>query len=360
MRSCWILCLLAVTAPRAVQVARPQDDPIDELIERLPQVECDRTFQRGKGWQLTPEAQAMRQLIDEVVLSDAQWQRALLRTGAIRWRSRWPVDEPFAISTRVPRWLELGKITLRPCWSGWRESSVGLLKPAGCVMAWDDATRPALNRVLGPVPTEPTVITFEVEVLRGSGWSEDRNCFETLWSGTIDLPLEPVDHFDRVIPPASGEALERAVAHSLRISWYRSAADCPAIASLWLDPDIARDPILADIGLSLEIEVLDHGVVVETQHLIATDIEGPHELGAPPRWCAHFLKLCSLKSLPSALAEVGADRSRWSLRVRGTSRDALRLWHASARWQGELEIPLEELMQNYAQHDAELRAGGWR
>ena len=39
------------------------------------------------------------------VLTAEQWKRALVSTGALRVRERWPAGVPFAVSAREPEWL---------------------------------------------------------------------------------------------------------------------------------------------------------------------------------------------------------------------------------------------------------------
>src|SRR5262245_56797898 len=112
--------LVGLQAPGSLSTAFWTSEEVDELIERLPEVGCEARHVQGQGWVLEPDVVAMKELVESRRLTGAQWERALLHTGAIRWRNRWPADEPFAISVRVPAWLELGRIGVRPQWSNWQ------------------------------------------------------------------------------------------------------------------------------------------------------------------------------------------------------------------------------------------------
>ena len=51
------------------------------------------------------------------------------------------------------------------------------------------------------------------------------------------------------------------------------------------------------------------------------------------------------RCVPATAEADAAERARWSLRARGTGRGVLRLWYATRRWDGRVELSLDEALR---------------
>ncbi|HEX6885902.1 MAG TPA: hypothetical protein VF530_21185 [Planctomycetota bacterium] len=352
-----VLLLGAVTAlplqAPTPAAAGPQDLTllsVDALIDRLPPV-GEEWLREEDRWSLVPAAKEMKARLERGEgLSPAQWRRALIGTGALRSRERWPAEQPFALSMRSPGWLAVTQVRLVPRRAGLAPAEVGLLYRSTCgtFMGWKE--QEWSYQELGTLPVGRHHLVFDVTVERGSGF---RSAFfeeeekpappGVLWTGELALDVEVMATVDQAVPPASSPVLDEAVRRSISLAfddWSRGRT-----AILVVDPDIRGDPGLAGLGLSLSIDVLLGSALRESVHLIPSTrdpLAGTNSVHATRNQPISF---CALESPPPALERDPTAQAAWSVRVRGTSQQVWGLWEARRRWEGELWIPLSELIE---------------
>src|SRR5262245_52408814 len=107
--------------------------PLDELIDHLPRVGEEWIRASKSRWNLVPAAQELENRIEHgEAFTAQQWERALLETGALRVRKRWPQGEPFAVSMESPGWLGGKRLRLQPRSRELSAAQVGLLTRPRC------------------------------------------------------------------------------------------------------------------------------------------------------------------------------------------------------------------------------------
>jgi hypothetical protein len=364
MLICSLLAVLAAPLPSGAQDAAAEVVDlsaleVDELLERLsPLGREGRWDEVQQTWVTEPVVAELTRRIEECEpLTDAQWARALVRSGAVRMRSRWPEDRPLAVSMRVPRWLGVSQIRMQPRLAGLEPAEAGMLVSSSCGTYSSWVRQAALYQELGTLLPGPQHVAFDITVERGRSWHRRSPAAPqpgVLWSGALAFDVEIVPSIDDAVPPARGAHLDRAVHDSIGVSfstWWIDERN-QRTAILVLDPDVAGHPALASTALSLDVELVHQGRVVQEVRLRATAYD-PLALGnsvneAEPRTIA----FCTLRELPVACETDFAARAGWTLRVRGTSEGVHAIWEAETRWDGSLEIPISEAIE----HDAE-RAG---
>ena len=107
----------------------------------------------------------------------------------------------------------------------------------------------------------------------------------------------------------------------------------------WDDEDLAglflnETPALQNLGLSLEVELLEGTASRWKTQLVPRDRDPWREIGLGG----------GLLPLPRALEHDKDARRAWSLRVHGTNERILRDWKADRRWSGALDLGLDELL----------------
>lgn len=321
---------------------------LDELIERLPRIaqESDWIGDELVGgdrspWVTRPEVfELERRLEASVALSASQWREALVRSGALRLRERWPRGVPFAVSMRSPYWLPCGTVQLRSKGLHLRPARLVTPPPGLCGYTYDIAREAAAYQELGRLPPGRRELMFGLTVTRDDTTRHHRAPSAppleagTLVFGHVTFPVEITATLDDAIPPVGGGRWDAAVRESLGLAF---SGECRN-GCLVVDPDLVRYPELCGVGLSLEVEVLRGDEVVETVRVRATDEDhlalasaaedGPHEA----------IGFAKLESLPPALEAVLEAGREFSLRVRGTDRDVLTLWHCDRRYSGEFTV----------------------
>lgn len=337
--------------------------PLDELIQRLPAAGSE--WIRGASWRLVPVAQELKDRIEHgAELSGDQWKRALLSTGAVRMRSRWPSSEPLAISMKEVGWLPCTRVrleprdaTLAPVEAGW------LNGPGFCGTYSSQVEQSWLYQVLGELPLGRQTLVLDLTLERGrpfrSRFAKADEGFVApagvFFRGTLSFDVEIVATADEAVPPRSSSELDAAVRRTLSLAfddWAHGRA-----ALLVVDPDV-RDPALARLGLSLDIELRHGEELVQEMHLTASTYDplcssiSVHEAPDQP------FSFGVLGVLPIATEGDPAARAGWSARARGTSQHALQLWEADAYWSGEVRLSLDELIQREREVAPEGR-GPW-
>jgi hypothetical protein len=313
---------------------------------------------------LKPDVKAMQACVEARTLTDVQWVLALQHTGAIRWRSRWPAAVALAVSMRSPAWMGPGRITLEPRIRGWNAARVGEVFYGHCGTYAMQRARSARYQPLGPLPLDVREVVFDVVVERGHSWQErltGRNSADgspqhpfveraedpVVWRGVIQLPVEAVHTIDEAVPPATSRELDRAVGLALGAGfrWWHFDGQRARTAFLVLDPDADLFPELADMGLSLEVDVLQDGARVETVHLLGSDLDSLLASNSTSRSCGRLYASANLRSVPASAEGEASELSRYELRVKGTSQDVLLIWSAETRWDGDIVVPLEVALE---------------
>lgn len=354
------LFTLAAQAPTSEAPAVPRGAELDALIARLPEVGHESVWDTTRdAWIESPDVEAMKRCVAEHALTDVQWRRALLDTGAIRYRARWPEDEPYAISMREPRWMGLGRITMTPHVAGWRDASAGATFHGSCGVGTVEGEERALYQVLGSFGGRPDAVLFDVLVERGHSWIEplledkpapERGQHEVLWRGTLSLPVAVVESLSEAVPAVSSADIERAVASAIGIGFSERADAQRAYVSVW--PDRVRSSALRGVGLALEVRVEKDGRVQEVARLPGPNTSAFDVEGSGASRIFYTLDSISLKSLPRSFDAI--ELQRWRLRILGTDAGVLAFWKADRRWSGEIVVPLATAIEQEA---ARVRRG---
>jgi hypothetical protein len=355
----------------------PQGDVSDlarwttsELIDHLPRIGEEYERQPDVEWWVPRPAVAelRRRLIEETRLTDDEWQRALVRSAAIRMRERWPVDAPLALSIRIPAWLGVAQIKLTPQEGSLSCAYGGVLAPSGCGTC--DAADTAHDRYqeLGSLPLGRHRLVFDAVVERGDAAlffleadPEQLPKPGILWGGELALDVEIVPSARNVVPPVTSPELDAAITAAIGIGFIdQPNGDSERTAILVFEPSLAGKRLLETTALSLSIELRRDGryvqfgrmVVTENSSSAAADRAG----GSSPR----RINVIGLPALSPACEQPGPARGGWTLVIRGTSAGIERAWGTRGRWAGTIEIPLEDAIEREAARvGREGRRLGW-
>jgi hypothetical protein len=331
---------------------------LDELLARLPRVDQEQRYDAlTRQWVAVPAVEEMiRRLHSGAKLSDDQWRETLLRTGVLRFRSKWSADLSCAVSLRRPSWLPSAEVELFSNRCGVKSTEASWWSE-GCCQRTDVDERLAANfRTLGRLPLGNHELTFEASVnvrdrearaKYGLEWSSG-----LLWSAPLRVEVEIVPTLDDAIPPYQDAEIDAAVRESVSVSFPHWAGDCDPHIDLLRDT--IRHPVLADVAVSLCIEVVRERNTRETLQLVGGLLNDPVIDCTPSLDSANSSALsCELESNPSA-------QRAWSLRVSGTTDRIERLWGATRRWSGTIEIPLDEAIRRGAERESAFaRAQKW-
>lgn len=321
---------------------------LDQLIEQLPRG-SDRTWDRisNKLVQDPIAAEFGERIGRGELLSDDQWRAALVRSGAITIRERWPVGSPFAISLRVPSWLGAAQILVEPGSPNLCRASAGARGPQMCGVALQAEIERELYQDLGWLPVGVHELALSITVQRkrqrsGRAQQTSANPLDGyLWSGTLKARVEVVPTLEDAIPPASDLFLNRVVASTIHLSFLTSQIPKGSAVSGYLQVSLDGEAFsrLESTALSLQVEVFRASRRVETLQLhpawnpaAARD----RAMGAGRRQIIASARSSVIDSNFDSL-ESAAD---WSIRIKGTDRDVLRNWNAKTWWNGEITIPL--------------------
>jgi len=330
---------------------------LDELIDRLPPA--------GKEWRWDhaledgvehPASQEMRRrLLDGAELSDDQWRRALLGTGAIRYRHRWPKDESYRLSLTVPRWLDLAQIRLdahgtilRPVEVGERFWSFSGTFP---MMRARDAR---VGVPMGTLPEGTSELVFLTEVERGDSlWPKESQVPQPgiLWKGTITLPVELVDSIEEMTKAIDNDTLQAAVRDAVGAG-FRDWGRHDNVPVVVIDPDCDRFPILKTTGLVVRVELLQDDTVIAESWLVAMDSDTLSLASSIRNSSYQFFGSANLK-----IDDVETDPTYWVLRLTGKNDHIQYLWHAENHWSGELTIPWTEAVEHEQKRTADHGRG---
>ncbi len=335
----------------------PRERSLVELTKGLPRVEIPWLYV-ASSWEGGVAAAVLGAgLRAGETMPDALWRKALLETGTIRVRKRWPVDVPFAVNMHKPAWLGPALITLTRRGASVRTATRGAIRPIGCGTCQFDSNCER-HFEFGYVELGEQAIDFDVRIERGMTSNElikaqlkarrlgvksginQGSPPPVLWSGALKIEVEGVASLDDALPPVCEREHDAAVREALSLAFRSKRRGQPQSRSGELSLAAPDDRALHGLGLSLNVELLKGDTVMEQLHLLATS-PGAGPFGRDPRegWKR------PLQALPRSLESDSADRSAWSVRVVGVETDALRLWDATQRWDGELTLSLDELLE---------------
>jgi hypothetical protein len=330
----------------------PRAQTLDAWIDALPTIACERHLDEQEHPVEAPAVAELRRAVEARALSDEQWRRALSKSGAIRRRKRWPLDRPFAVSMAAPAWLpgERGlwaQVTLVPRIAGWHEATGGHLEAETCGTARVMRARREHTQELGPLTPELRVVPCFVHVMRRLR-DEARTLGgeqELVWQGTLDLDVEPVITLEESLPGAHGAELDRAVAASFAARLVVRTETEPSLWVHWI-PDPTTHPELADLGVSLDIELREGPRVHARTELDVESEWNPYlhhaRVGCGPWDTRHGAS--GVKPSPRALRDAPTDFAGWTLVVRGTSKSVIAQWDAARYWDGSFEVPLADAL----------------
>ena len=313
------------------RAAPPAELTLETALAQLPPIEHQGTFDRDKGeWDFVPAVDWLTEyLAHGGTLTDEQWRQALLRSGAIRVRTRWPADLPLAVGIERPVWLGwLTEVRLTPTDSSLRPAKGGTMLPVSCGNCADGRRRRARYQELGRLAPGFHMLGFEVVVERGearSVYEQRRNAAPpqgpaaVLWKGSLTFMVEVVSTLDDVLPGAHGDALDSAVRRAIDVDVFEGG-------DLVLRADVDRVPELATTAVSLEVQLCEGPLVRGQESRMILDRPG-------------FID----QAVSFELASELTNTSEWTVRVRGVSNDVLHAWNAQRWWDGELVIALADV-----------------
>ena len=352
------MSMLASLTLAALFAVVPQDPRVEdlstrELVEALPGRAEERVWDReAREYVVHPAAEELeRRLEAGTTLSDDEWRTALLRSECIRHRPRWPESTPFAISMRIPHWLETARVTARPRREGLEVADAGYLMSPKCGTFAMSSTMDALYRELGSLPPGEHQLVFDVMIERGCNRSKWIRPPSVLWEGTLVLDTEIVSSVDEAVPPATGAELDEAVRASIGLlvkPWARKSGGSPEpTAILVVDPDTATFPELGHTALSLAVDVLCGEDVVATTDLLASSYDPLRLMSCTTSAPRRYFAFGPVPELPPEVDD-GATFG-WALRVRGTSKSVQAIWNADQRWAGSVTVPVQEALERERQ-----------
>ncbi|MFN0207289.1 MAG: hypothetical protein ACKVS6_13370 [Planctomycetota bacterium] len=322
---------------------------VDELIRLLPS-EKDGT------WDATVTTYVFDPAVDELTrrldtgarMSDAQWRRALINSGAIQVRSEWPAKEPFAVSMRKPVWLGLAEIRCSPRTKGLRSAEAGELFQSTCGTALMGSMLAERYQELGVLTVGRHYIEFDVTVERGEESEYLRELMSPgapppgiLWKGLMTFTVDAVANEDDVVPPVQGSKIDNAVRKS--IAFYTYVSRGVKYVSICINPDPLVFPELSNTAVSLRVELLQNNEVVEAAELVAECYDSVTYPDAVRGLLHRGDGTATLKYLsPEVLDDANAQKE-WSLRITSTTKDVMQFWNAKRRWSGAFVLPLREV-----------------
>jgi hypothetical protein len=232
-----------------------------------------------------------------------------------------------------------------------KSAEVGELLAEFCGAASQSKREAELYQQLGNLDTGESRLIFDVKVERGKeraipGEPPPPPPGE-IWRGSMPFSIRIVDTLAESIPPRSGETVDAGVRDSIGIEICDLTFDerMQRTARLVLKPDPAQFPSVASTALSLTVEVLKEGQVVESTRLVATCRELPsvskHGIPVTRREIGSLV----LRSIPASVETDDSVRAKYRLRITGTDKDVIREWDAARWWSGSLTMPLTEVCE---------------
>ncbi|MFN0207287.1 MAG: hypothetical protein ACKVS6_13360 [Planctomycetota bacterium] len=160
----------------------------------------------------------------------------------------------------------------------------------------------------------------------------------------MSFTVDVVDTLNDAIPPANDSIISDAVRKSLHIVVDRTGG---RINPTFIQPVQDRPPAseLLGVALALDIDVLCNGAVLAS---IACDPYCYNSDGRVETTGKRWNDIYSgtyITAIPNEVLTNENVQAGWSLRIRGTHRDILKLWGADSWWNGEIVVPLREAIR---------------
>ncbi len=325
-----ILALLALAAPAA---------DLDALVDALPPAWREVCVDADGKLQVDPAVLELTRCVRAGErLNGAQWQRALANARVVELPRTWVADEPLFAALRVPSWLEERvRITATPRHEGFFAARAGNVEIVYCATGARESHEAQLYRELGSLPEGEHRLELDVRVERGR-WGYGAPP-ELLWSGVFARDVRVVADLDAIAPPVSSPAIDAAVRRAVRARLPNGLR--PRVLSVGLSLEGELAAALAGVGLSLELELLRDGEVVELASFPVFDSNAPRSCASEGRT---RVAEATLTQLAPAAYDDEAERARYTLRVRGSAGCVPALRWSHARWAGTVELPLAEAL----------------
>ncbi|MCK6446670.1 MAG: hypothetical protein L6Q99_09795 [Planctomycetes bacterium] len=341
---------------------RPEHElTLDERIDALPPIGCHHHRDPASGkWSDDPIAAGMRPYVEARALSDEQWRRALVKSGAIRWPKRWVEGAPLLLSLRIPSWIPAANLTVTPrvaeldyAFDSNGIPVCGMFDPeAGPSFWWQG------GKELGLVPAGTRAIACDVSIEKSNiAFSRRKTGDGRLWLGTLELDVEWVKSVDDIVVPVSGPEFDAVVRRALKLTIVETSVPDPASSDEYIEALAAEVELrvdehgplaLLETSVALEFVLLRDGQEVGLARAVPialADLRHPAHPGRPaPRG---FVVRESVDALPLDTSRDPERYGHWAVRVRGDGIGALALWDAKRYWKGELTLPLADALAAY-------------
>lgn len=333
-----LLALVASAAPNGAAAATraPHQDSEDlsclglhALVARIPRSgESSWTNDPATGrlGLVPPLAELRRRLASGATLELDDWRTILLEKGYLRWRRRWPIEEPFAISLHLPA-LEQGlRVELVPRLAGWGRARASHWERM-CGLGMQALRDEEDYQVLGKLPADASALEFDLvpELAVGAGKGRRPALARTL--GPIRIEVQPVATLDEVLERRSDDLPGRELRRALELVW-RPDGTGPGRAWLW-----ARTG-WRSLAASVDAHLERGARSFPSTRLVL------HEARMDPA--------VRLEGLPAEIALGRRCADGWTLHLRGVPAGVLRDWDATSYWAGAIEVPLSELIRRDA------------
>lgn len=332
----------AISAAHEQELSDARGLSMDQLIAMLP-VAGEEVGADGEGYAIDARATEFeRRLAAGARLNDDQWRAVIANTRLLRWRERWPVTHDYYVGAFQPRWGWRLEFRFAPRGDSLDAVLCGTTHYETCgVGAMGRMSDQQVQRI-GLLPQRTHALVYDVTVVERA--TEPGPPTRLLWRGSIETPVKLTATLDEALPPLSAPSLAAALRERLVAQpyWVWGEVEPKCATQLRMEINRSHAPELATVGLSLRIDVLRDGNVVESHRM-------------PMETWDVFLrsgkKLITLGGVvetalvtPAALAD-SEELARWSFRLVGIPDGALTQWNATSWWTGEVTVPAAEAFE---------------
>jgi len=331
---------LTVPVAQAVDLTTVSDLELARATVGKPIREYDAATGYGG---LLPEWHELRRRQERGVVFEPEfWRTLLIDGGYLGWRADWPVVEPFAVSLHAPP-LEQGfQLRLEPRAPGWNAARASHWEMM-CGLGMDAQYEGESYQVLGKLSASSASITFDVfttfNVAKRSkslpesdapsapnaGFTRPRRP-ELRRVGEVTIDVRPCASVDDALQRTEDPAIARELTRlaSLTIGSTRDGGRRSALR-------IGEATWPTSIACNLEATLLHEGVTV-------------CEVSLPIAGVRRRNGYALLKKLSPQILSGSKPAEGWTLRLRGTTTEALRDWDATHYWAGEVELLVSDLV----------------